>query len=413
MKVRSSRQWELFFGTVLMSVSLAACGSGIGTPARVVLYEERQQNADPNRPRIIAHDRLAKPAATGRPTPAPKGRSTSVPEAGIPVPPPAPRGSIERVELPPLPKEAPPSGHAERKAVDAGERAAAGSADHADVPKDGLHTVQAGDTVYAVSRRYGVPVRAIIRANRLDPPYLLRVDQQVRIPTPRVHQVQRGDTAYGISREYGVAMNELMRLNEIDPPYIVVPGQVLLLPGEVEKRGEDTTVAAAPAPMAEPKSSSAEPQDQQSAAVRPPSPPPRPEEIPRPAPREGKDFLWPVRGTVISGFGPRGKGLHNDGINIQAPRGAPVRAAENGVVVYVGNELRGYGKLVLIRHADGYMTAYGHNDSVLVSRGQEVRRGETIARVGSTGNVETPQLHFEIRKARRAVDPVRYLSVHS
>src|SRR3546814_7183345 len=76
----------------------------------------------------------------------------------------------------------------------------------------------------------------------------------------------------------------------------------------------------------------------------------------------------------------------------------------------LGNELRGYGKLVLIRHADGYMTAYGHNDSVLVSRGQEVRRGETIARVGSTGNVETPQLHFEIRKARRAVDPVRYLS---
>src|SRR3546814_13196406 len=94
-------------------------------------------------------------------------------------------------------------------------------------------------------------------------------------------------------------MNELMRLNEIDPPYIVVPGQVLLLPGEVEKRVEDTTVAAASAPTAEPKSPSAEPQNQQSAAVRPPSPPPRPEEIPRPAPREGKDFLWTVRGTVI------------------------------------------------------------------------------------------------------------------
>src|SRR3546814_13920410 len=99
MKVRSSRRWELFFGTVLMSVSLAACGSGIGTPARVVLYEERQQNADPNRPRIIAHDKLAKPATTGRPTPVPEGRSTSVPEAGLPAPRPAPaRGSIERVE---------------------------------------------------------------------------------------------------------------------------------------------------------------------------------------------------------------------------------------------------------------------------------------------------------------------------
>src|SRR3546814_20290732 len=125
-------------------------------------------------------------------------------------------------------------------------------------------------------------------------------------------------------------MNELMRLNEIDPPYIVVPGQVLLLPGEVEKRVEDTTVAAASAPTAEPKSPSAEPQNQQSAAVRPPSPPPAPEEIQRPAPREGTDFLWPGRGTVISGFGPMGLGLHSDATNTHEPRGPKVHAPAKG-----------------------------------------------------------------------------------
>src|SRR3546814_9585949 len=111
--------------------------------------------------------------------------------------------------------------------------------------------------------------------------------------------------------------------------------------------------------------------------------------IRRPPRSTRTDTLFPYTTLFRS---PRGKGLHNDGINIQAPRGAPVRAAENGVVVYIGNELRGYGNLVLIQHADGYMTAYGHNDSVLVSRGQKVRRGATLARVRSTGNVEKPHL---------------------
>jgi murein DD-endopeptidase MepM/ murein hydrolase activator NlpD len=112
---------------------------------------------------------------------------------------------------------------------------------------------------------------------------------------------------------------------------------------------------------------------------------------------------------VLSGFGPMGKGLHNDGINLAAPRGAPVRAAENGVVAYSGNELRGFGNLVLVKHSGGLMTAYAHNGNLLVSRGDRVERGQTIARVGSTGNVATPQLHFEIRRGRRAVDPMRYL----
>ncbi|MCH7931873.1 MAG: M23 family metallopeptidase, partial [Proteobacteria bacterium] len=112
----------------------------------------------------------------------------------------------------------------------------------------------------------------------------------------------------------------------------------------------------------------------------------------------------------VSRFGPKAGGLHNDGINIVAPRGSDVRAAENGVVAYTGNELRGYGNLVLIRHTDGWMSAYAHNETLLVSRGETVRRGQVIARVGSTGNVATAQSHFELRHGARSVNPLKHLA---
>lgn len=145
----------------------------------------------------------------------------------------------------------------------------------------------------------------------------------------------------------------------------------------------------------------AAPEETQEAAVDP--------MLIEPAARGDQTFLWPVTGKVVSEFGPLADGLHNDGINIAAPRGTPVRAAENGVVVYAGNELRGFGNMLLIRHADGFVTAYAHNESLLVERGDTVERGQIIARVGSTGNVDSPQLHFEIRVGTDAVDPREYL----
>ena len=131
--------------------------------------------------------------------------------------------------------------------------------------------------------------------------------------------------------------------------------------------------------------------------------------ISKPAARSGKKFLWPVRGRVISAFGAKSKGLRNDGINIAAPRGTPVLAAENGVVVYAGNELRGFGKLILVKHSGGWVSAYAHNQSFMVKRGEKVTKGQRIARVGSTGGVISPQLHFELRKGRDAKDPRKYL----
>jgi murein DD-endopeptidase MepM/ murein hydrolase activator NlpD len=120
-------------------------------------------------------------------------------------------------------------------------------------------------------------------------------------------------------------------------------------------------------------------------------------------------FSWPVRGRVVSRFGPTNDGLRNDGINISAPRGTAVLAAEEGTVAYAGNELRGFGNLVLIKHADGWMTTYAHLDQISVRRGERIQRGQILGSVGNTGTVTTPQLHFEVRKGTEAVNPQNHL----
>jgi murein DD-endopeptidase MepM/ murein hydrolase activator NlpD len=130
---------------------------------------------------------------------------------------------------------------------------------------------------------------------------------------------------------------------------------------------------------------------------------------PSPASDDGK-FLWPVRGHLVAGYGTGRDGTHNDGINIAAPRGAAIEATDGGVVAYAGNELRGYGNLILVKHPNGWISAYAHCDAILVKRGDKVSRGQTIARVGSTGSVAEPQLHFELRRGNHAVDPRDFLT---
>jgi murein DD-endopeptidase MepM/ murein hydrolase activator NlpD len=121
-------------------------------------------------------------------------------------------------------------------------------------------------------------------------------------------------------------------------------------------------------------------------------------------------FRWPVRGRIISGFGKKPNGERNDGINLAVPEGTEVKAAEDGTIIYAGNELKSYGNLVLIRHANGWVSAYAHNSNLKVKRGQEVRRGETIAVSGMSGGVTTPQVHFELRKDATPVDPLQHLT---
>lgn len=290
------------------------------------------------------------------------------------------------------------------------------------VPASGLHRVERGNTVYAVSRLYGVPVRAIIESNGLIPPYLLKVGENLTIPNRRGHRVIKGETVYSISRAYNVPISELTRANGIAAPYTIVIGQELVIPAVAGTRVAaasprpaaggtvDVEVLGAPTPAASPKTAPA------ASPAPAPTPPPAvkatPKQIaalPKPPARASSTFLWPVQGKLISRFGSQQAGQHNDGINISAKRGTTVKAAENGVVAYAGNELRGFGNLLLVKHADGYMTAYAHNEALLVGRGARVKKGQAIARVGSTGSVGSPQLHFEVRKGRKAVDPLRYL----
>ncbi|TNE63138.1 MAG: M23 family metallopeptidase [Alphaproteobacteria bacterium] len=249
-------------------------------------------------------------------------------------------------------------------------------------------TVRKGDTLYAISRANGVPVRDLIAANNLRAPYALAVGQSIVLPANNVHVVRKGETSYAISRQYGVTVSELMEANNIRPPYTLSIGQKLVLPGGA---------AVTSAPVGSRASTAG------TSAPRPGTP------ALSPPPRSGTGFHWPVQGKLASRFGPKNGGLHNDGINIIAAEGTPVRAAESGVVVYASNALEGYGNLLLIRHAGGWMTAYAHNERLLVRPGEQVNKGDIIARVGSTGGVATPQLHFEIRKGRQVLDPLNYL----
>lgn len=301
----------------------------------------------------------------------------------------------------------------------------------ADGPRQGTPgtvTVQRGDTLYGIARANDVPVRAMIEANGLQPPYVLRVGDVLRLPDARFHVVAGGDTLYGIARRYDVDVSSLARANNLSEPFTIRLGQRLVLPSAVQT---SPTAVAGGVPLANSRPAPAPSQNPAPAPDAPPStapsgapsagtspqtqaaaPPPAAGSsaiLKPPPPRSGSTFLMPVNGRIVSDFGPRGGGLHNDGINIAAPRGTPVLAAENGVVVYAGSELKGFGNLLLINHAGGYMTAYAHNEALLVRRGDEVRRGQAIARVGRTGSVDTPQLHFEVRRNSRAVDPKPYL----
>ncbi|MFQ5764346.1 MAG: peptidoglycan DD-metalloendopeptidase family protein [Rhodospirillales bacterium] len=269
-----------------------------------------------------------------------------------------------------------------------------------------------GDTVYGLARRHRVAVRAIIEANRLRPPYHLDVGQRVVLPRAPRHTVRRGETLYAIARAYGANPYDIARLNGLRPPYLIRAGQGLAIPGRggVRTAARGAAQGAAKGAVKAPsgKKAPGTPDTSQAPSLSAPRKPPPPA-LARPPAASGKGFIWPVKGRVLSGFGAKARGLRNDGINIAAKLGAPVRAAENGVVAYAGNELRGFGNLLLIKHAGGWVTAYAHTERMLVKRGDRVRKGQRIATVGATGNVRDPQLHFELRRGRRAKDPSKHL----
>ena len=236
------------------------------------------------------------------------------------------------------------------------------------------------------------------------------VPDAVAVPGGRLHTVKSGETGLAIAAAYGVPWSQIVAANKLKPPYVLEVGQKLLLPSRkqvaqmsIEERArafdlniDDIITGSAPAASA-PKAAAPKP-----GAPARPAPPPA---AAGPAP----PFSWPVDGRILSGFGPKPGGRFNDGVNLKASQGAAVRSAGDGTVAYAGDAIPGFGNLILITHANGYVTAYGHNEALLVARGKKVGRGEVIARAGMTGAVTEPQVHFEIRKNRTPVDPVKVI----
>jgi len=262
-----------------------------------------------------------------------------------------------------------------------------------------------GDTVYSIARRHKLSPRAIIDANNLRPPYALKVGQRLELPQGRVHTVRSGEYLSLIAKRYSTDAYSIARINAIAKPYTIYPGQKLRIP---RAGGGDTVVASTP-PQSAPRTAPRSAPTTKVTPTRPTSTAPAKAKVPEPPKRSSGKFGWPLQGKVLSNYGTKDKGLHNDGMNIAAPRGTAVQASENGVVAYAGNEIRGFGNLLLVKHDGGWVTAYAHNDTLLVKRGQRVKRGQSIAKVGSTGSVSTPQLHFELRKGSTAVDPRKYM----
>ena len=200
-----------------------------------------------------------------------------------------------------------------------------------------------------------------------------------------VYTVKRGDTLYRISRTTGTSVKDLARLNGISPPYTIEVGQKLKLGGSKTASSKSTKKASTKTASARPSSS-----------------------VPQSSwpPVGQRCWQWPASGKVILPYSTADGG--NKGIDISAARGTPVYAAGAGKVVYVGNQLRGYGNLIMIKHSEDYITAYAHNDTMLVNNGQSVKAGQKIATMGST-DAASVRLHFQIRYRATAIDPLRYL----
>lgn len=325
------------------------------------------------------------------------------------------------------------------------------------------------DTVESIGRRYGVPAVAILQANGLQEGARLRPGERLVIPrysvaaqpqrsaqlpppaAPRmtapahvaapatvaarepasrgaelVHVVEPGETLMALSRKYHVSLGEIARANNIKPFTKVEIGDRITIPGHraepvrqanaqrpdrpaAPQPGKPVTHVASAAPSAPSTVASVPAAETARVAMPETAKIENPLKAAEPA-GSMPSFRWPVHGRVISSFGTKPNGSQNDGINVAVPEGTPIKAADDGVVAYAGNELKGYGNLVLIRHANGYVSAYANASELLVKRGETVKRGQVIARAGQTGNVDSPQLHFEIRKGSTPVDPSRFLA---
>lgn len=304
------------------------------------------------------------------------------------------RAHAERAAAPVAPDT--PSPAPDRDGADWAMRPGASLADFALRPEEArsfsprsppmTHRVQPGETLASVSALYQSPLRTLIETNSLQPPFALTPGQTLRIPRPLVHRVRAGETVLSLARTYSVDARSLALLNDLKPPYRIALGDDLVLPAGARARPEPSSAAPTTATTA-------------TTATAPP-----------PAIERGAAgrFSWPLRGDIVGRFGPVGNGARRDGVDIAAPAGATFVAAAGGRVVYAGDDLPGYGRLILLQHDQGWVTAYARAGRLLVREGDLVTQGQQIGVVG-VGREEPAGLHFQIRRGREARDPLRYL----
>ena len=279
------------------------------------------------------------------------------------------------------------------------------------VGSSGVHTVSRGDTLSSISKRYKVDMPEIVMANSLSSPYRLQVGQRLRLPPPEEYEVRPGDSLSEVARLFNVSSGRLAELNHLNSPYKIYAGEILNIPGVRGLEGEilSASFTAGAVQVGSVTRSVLPPQAVKNTHKSNLKAPVSSSQIKKKIFSKPQKFIRPVSGKVISGFGPKKNGLHNDGWNIKAARGTPVKSAAEGQVVYAGNELKGYGNLVLIKHGGRYLTAYAHLGEILVKKGDVLRQGQTLGTVGSSGQVGTPQLHFEIRQGTKAIAPDKYI----
>jgi murein DD-endopeptidase MepM/ murein hydrolase activator NlpD len=240
------------------------------------------------------------------------------------------------------------------------------------------HVVKAGETLFGIANRARVPRVLIAEANGLQPPYTIRTGQKLKIPRTRRHTVAKGDTGFSISYQYAVPWKDIAVANGVDPKNPIRPGQTLLIP-TIIKPPAATGAAPSPTPQASPSA------------------------VPR-----GR-FAWPIAGPVRRGFTARGQRNYHDGLDITVAEGTAVRAAAAGTVIFAGEEKNQFGRLVVIDHGDGWHSAYAFLSRITVAKGEAVNQNERIGLSGRTGLARGPELHFELRRDNRAVDPVGQL----
>ena len=249
-----------------------------------------------------------------------------------------------------------------------------------------FYKVKKGDNLYSISKKFNISIKKIIKYNRINEPFKIFPNQRIFLPKNIFYKVKKGDTLYSISRKFKSNIYSISKLNKLKNINQIKEGQKILIPEYFPKNisnlKSNKKKIKSKAKYVKSRSKFSNTQK----------------------------FIWPINGEILIKYGSGDPGFFNDGINIKSSLGTAVKASNDGEIIYSGNEIPGYGNLILIKHNKNWITAYAHLEKIGKKKGDLVKRGQPIGIVGNTGNVKDIQLHFEIRKGKNAVNPLKHLS---